>query len=187
MHVVRTEAQAAFAEIAFGHWAGADDHRISFFADIDDPNALLALGAVVLYGLIDRDNEFSSGQWQRRMRIATERRTPVDMAYRFRLADVGDIENHHTRIDERDVRALAMRNCAVHMKMLSVERRPISRSFFTLLGPRNPPAPCLLWICRIGNVGNQICALFDSREHGSYVGVLAVGKPHTMHAFARKS
>src|SRR5512145_1495989 len=100
MHVVRTEAEAALAEVTLGHRAGAYDHWISFFADIDDPNAFLALGAVVLDRFVDGDNQLSFRQWQGGMRIPAEGRAPVNMAYRFRFADIGNIENHHTGIDE---------------------------------------------------------------------------------------
>src|SRR5687768_2610710 len=83
MHVVRPETQAALAEVAFRHRAGADDYRIALFSDIDEPNPLLSLGAVIFDRLVDGDDQFSAGQRQSCMRVAAERRTPVDVTDGF--------------------------------------------------------------------------------------------------------
>src|ERR1043165_740419 len=74
VHVVRPEAEPALAEIPFRDRARADDHGISFLADIDQPDALLALLAVIFDGLVDGDDELPPRQRHGRMRVAAERR-----------------------------------------------------------------------------------------------------------------
>jgi hypothetical protein len=62
MRVVGAEAEPAFAEVAFRHWAGANYNRIAFLTHVDQPNPFFSLVAIVLHRLIDGDDKLSSGQ-----------------------------------------------------------------------------------------------------------------------------
>ena len=136
--------------------------------------------------LIDGDHQFSAGQRQRRVRVAAEWRTPVDVADGFRLADVGYVENHHAGVDQGNVGSVAMRNRAVHVKMLAGKWRPIRRRLLAFLRAGNPPPARFFRICWVRKIRDQIGALFDARQHRADVRVLAVGEPHAMHALAGK-
>src|SRR5581483_8618539 len=120
-------------------WAGADDHGVSFLADVDQPDALLPFLTVVLDRLVDCDNELSSRQRHGRMRVAAERRAPIDAADRLRFGNIGYVENRHAGVYHRDIGSVTFGDDAVHVEMLAGKRRPVGRRFLAFLGARNPP------------------------------------------------
>jgi hypothetical protein len=61
VHVVGTEPQSPFTEIPLRDRARANDHRVSFLPDIDQPNPLLAFLTVIFHRLIDGHYEFPAG------------------------------------------------------------------------------------------------------------------------------
>ena len=96
---------------------------------------------------------FLPGSGKRRMRIAAERRAPIDVADGFRFADFGNVEDRHAGVDQRDVRTVALRDRAMHVKMLAFKRCPIRPASLRLLWCRESTSAPLLsdlsdWKCR---------------------------------------
>src|SRR5580693_6288929 len=78
---------------------GGDADRVTRLVYVEYPNALDAVGAIVLGRLVGDDEEIAIRELQRRVRRRAERRMPNAMRKESRLGRIGDVEHGEPAVE----------------------------------------------------------------------------------------